>query len=103
MAAWAPLSRLSRKIAVAGILGRRPGYYALRTTVVAGLYVSGWAVVALIGDSWWTLAVAAFLGVVFGQGALLAYDAAHRQEFRRRRASDLSGQIAGAGIGMGYG
>ncbi|MFD0008781.1 fatty acid desaturase family protein [Streptomyces sp. NPDC127178] len=96
-------ARLSRKIADAGLMGRRPGYYALRITVVAGLYVSGWAAVALVGDSWWTLAVAAFLAVVFGQVALLAHDAAHRQVFRRRRASEVSGRIAGAGIGMSYG
>ncbi|MER5452332.1 acyl-CoA desaturase [Streptomyces sp. NPDC002766] len=102
-ASGSDFAQLSRKIAAAGLLGRRPGYYALRTTVVAGLYVGGWAAVALIGDSWWTLAVAAFLAVVFGQVALLAHDAAHRQVFRRRRASELSGRIAGAGIGMGYG
>ncbi|MDX3130792.1 acyl-CoA desaturase [Streptomyces europaeiscabiei] len=96
-------ARLSRKIADAGLLGRRPGYYALRITGVAGLYVSGWAAVALVGDSWWTLAAAAFLAVVFGQVALLAHDAAHRQVFRRRRASEVSGRIAGAGIGMSYG
>ncbi|MEW2808647.1 acyl-CoA desaturase [Streptomyces massasporeus] len=102
-ASGSDFARLSRKIAAAGLLERRPGYYALRTTVVAGLYVSGWAAVALIGDTWWTLTVAAFLGVVFGQVALLAHDAAHRQVFRRRRASEVSGRIAGAGIGMGYG
>ncbi|MEU9309530.1 acyl-CoA desaturase [Streptomyces sp. NPDC048256] len=96
-------ARLSRKIADAGLLGRRPGYYALRITVVAGLYVGGWAAVGLIGASWWTLAVAAFLAVVFGQVALLAHDAAHRQVFSRRRASEASGRIAGAGVGMGYG
>ncbi|GAA2602922.1 acyl-CoA desaturase [Streptomyces roseoviolaceus] len=84
-------------------MGRRPGYYALRITMVAGLYVGGWATVALIGDSWWALAAAGFLAVVFGQVALLAHDAAHRQVFRRRRASEVSGRIAGAGIGMGYG
>ncbi|MFF4060222.1 fatty acid desaturase family protein [Streptomyces sp. NPDC001668] len=96
-------ARLSRKITDAGLLERRPGYYALRITGVAALYVSGWAAVALIGDSWWTLAVAAFLAVVFGQVALLAHDAAHRQVFRRRRASEASGRIAGAGVGMSYG
>ncbi|MFE0473275.1 fatty acid desaturase family protein [Streptomyces sp. NPDC058947] len=96
-------ARLSKKIAAAGLLGRRPGYYTLRITVVTGLYAAGWAAVALIGDSWWTLAVAAFLAVVFGQVALLAHDAAHRQVFRRRRASEVSGRMAGAGIGMGYG
>ncbi|MEU3508700.1 acyl-CoA desaturase [Streptomyces longwoodensis] len=96
-------ARLSRKIADAGLMGRRPGYYALRSAVVAGLYVGSWVTVALLGDSWWTLAVAAFLAVVFGQVALLAHDAAHRQVFRRRRASEVSGRIAGAGVGMSYG
>lgn len=95
-------ARLSRKIAAAGLLGRRPGYYALRITLVAGLCVGGWRL-ALMGPSWWTLAIAAFLAVAFGQVALLAHDGAHRQVFRRRRASEVSGRIAGAGIGMGYG
>ncbi|MDQ0714944.1 fatty acid desaturase [Streptomyces luteogriseus] len=101
--AGSDFARLSRKIADAGLMGRRPGYYALRITIVTGLYAGGWAAVALIGASWWTLAVAAFLAVVFGQVALLAHDAAHRQVFRRRRASEVSGRMAGAGIGMGYG
>ena len=55
-------ARLSRQIADAGLLGRRPGYYAARITVVAALYVGGWAAFALIGDSWWTLAVAGVPG-----------------------------------------
>ncbi|WP_393072079.1 fatty acid desaturase family protein [Streptomyces sp. LN704] len=96
-------ARLSKKIADTGLLGHRPGYYALRITTVAGLYVGGWAAFALVGDNWWTLAVAAFLAVVFGQVALVAHDVAHRQVFRRRRVSDVSGRIAAAGIGMGYG
>ncbi|MGC5038534.1 fatty acid desaturase family protein [Streptomyces sp. DT190] len=102
-ASGSDFARLSRKIAEAGLMERRPGYYTLRITVVTMLYVSGWAAVALIGDSWWTLAIAAFLAVVFGQGALLAHDAAHRQVFRRRRASETSGRMAAAGIGMSYG
>ncbi|MFI1723460.1 fatty acid desaturase family protein [Streptomyces sp. NPDC020489] len=96
-------ARLSRKIADAGLLGRRPGYYTVRITVVAVLYVGGWAAVALLGDTWWTLAVAGFLALVFGQVALLAHDAAHRQVFRRRRGSEASGRIACAGVGMSYG
>ncbi len=96
-------ARLSRKIAEAGLLERRPGYYAARITVVAVFYVGGWAAVALTGGSWWSLAAAAFLALVFGQVALLAHDAAHRQVFRRRRGSEVCGRIAGAGIGMGYG
>ncbi|MFG2638880.1 fatty acid desaturase family protein [Streptomyces sp. NPDC048362] len=96
-------ARLSKKIADAGLLGRRPGYYALRITTVAGLYAGGWAAFALVGDSWWTLTVAAFLAVVFGQVALVAHDVAHRQVFHRRRISETAGRIAAASIGMGYG
>src|SRR5690606_40173331 len=41
--------------------------------------------------------------LMYGQVALVAHDMAHRQVFRRRRASELSGRIAGASIGMSYG
>ncbi|UGY92274.1 fatty acid desaturase family protein [Streptomyces gobiensis] len=97
-------ARLSKKIADAGLMGRRPGYYTARITAVAALYAGGWTAFVLVGASWWTLAVAAFLALVFGQVALVAHDVAHRQVFRRRKASEISGRIAGnAGIGMGYG
>ncbi|MFD3442456.1 acyl-CoA desaturase, partial [Streptomyces sp. NPDC058685] len=100
--AGSDFARLSRKIADAGLMGRRPGYYAARIASVAALYVGGWVAFVLVGDSWWTLAVAAFLAVVFGQVALLAHDVAHRQVFRLRKASERTGRIAGnAGIGMG--
>ncbi|MEW2085913.1 acyl-CoA desaturase [Streptomyces sp. NPDC005283] len=102
--AGSDFSRLSRKIADAGLMGRRPGYYAARIAAVTALYVCGWIAFVLVGDSWWTLAVAAFLAVVFGQVALLAHDVAHRQVFRLRKASERTGRIAGnAAIGMGYG
>ncbi|GAB1326596.1 hypothetical protein GCM10010508_38580 [Streptomyces naganishii JCM 4654] len=63
----------------------------------------GWSAFVVIGAGWWTLALAAFLAVMFGQVALLAHDVAHRQVFRRRRPSETAGRIAGAAIGMGYG
>ncbi|MFD3539159.1 fatty acid desaturase family protein [Streptomyces sp. NPDC058662] len=97
-------ARLSKKIQAAGLMARRPGYYAVRSALVIGLYGVGWTAFVLIGDSWWTLAAAGFLAAVFGQVALLAHDVAHRQVFRLRRASEVSGRIAGnLGIGMGYG
>ncbi|MEN8651297.1 acyl-CoA desaturase [Streptomyces sp. 21So2-11] len=97
-------ARLSKKVIAAGLMSRRPGYYAARIAAVATLYVGGWAAFVLVGDSWWTLAIAGFLAVVFGQVALLTHDMAHRQVFRLRKGSERSGWIAGnAGIGMGYG
>ncbi|MTE19788.1 acyl-CoA desaturase [Streptomyces sp. TRM43335] len=96
-------ARLSKKIADAGLMDRRPGYYAIRITVVAALYAAGWVAFVLVGPSWWTLAVAAFLALAFGQVALVAHDVAHRQVFRLRGPSETAGRIAGACIGMGYG
>lgn len=97
-------ARLSKQIADHGLMARRPGYYAARITAVGALYAGSWTAFVLLGASWWTLAVAAFLAVVFGQVALVAHDVAHRQVFRLRKASEMSGRIAGnAGIGMGYG
>ncbi|MFJ3516017.1 MULTISPECIES: fatty acid desaturase family protein [unclassified Streptomyces] len=97
-------SRLTQKIQEAGLMTRRPRYYALRIAAVTALYAAGWSTFVLIGDSWWTLLAAGFLAFVFGQVALLAHDVAHRQVFRLRKASEVSGRVAGnLGIGMGYG
>jgi fatty acid desaturase len=97
-------ARLCARIKDAGLMRRRPVYYVARFTVVGALYAATWVALPLVGDSWWTLAVAAFLAVMFGQVALLAHDVAHRQVFRLTRASVLTGRVVGnLSIGMGYG
>ncbi|GAA4206925.1 acyl-CoA desaturase [Streptosporangium oxazolinicum] len=97
-------ARLSRRIAQAGLLDRRPGYYAARLSLVAAAFVGGWAAFFALGDSWYQLLVAAFLAVVFAQIGLVAHDLAHRQVFRSRRSSEIAGLVAGnVAIGMSYG
>jgi fatty acid desaturase len=97
-------ARLSRRIAEAGLMERRPGYYALRLTLVTAALAAGWAAFFALGDTWWQLTVAAFLAFVFGQIALVAHDLAHRQIFRRRRPSEIGGRLFGnLGVGMSYG
>ncbi|MFB6518672.1 fatty acid desaturase family protein [Streptomyces sp. NPDC056401] len=97
-------ARLSKKIRAAGLMDRRPAYYALRIAVVTTLYAAGWTALVLIGDSWWALLDAAFLAFVFGQVALLAHDIAHRQVFRLRRATEVAGRLIGnLCIAIGYG
>ena len=97
-------AELNRRINAAGLLQRRPRYYAVRLTAVAAAFVGGWAAFVAVGASWWTLLVAVFLAVVFGQLALVAHDLAHRQVFRSNRTSARAGVIAGnLGIGMSYG
>jgi fatty acid desaturase len=95
---------LRRRITAAGLLDRRPGYYLARIGLVASAFVGGWAAFFGIGDSWWQLLIAGFLGIVSVQIALVAHDLAHRQVFRGRRASEIAGRIAGnLCIGMSYG
>jgi fatty acid desaturase len=95
---------LAQRIARAGLMRRRPGYYVARIGLVAGLYVAGWIAFVAVGNSWWQLGVAPFLAIIFAQLALVSHDIAHRQVFRTRRATEIAGLIAGnLGIGMSYG
>ncbi len=63
----------------------------MRLGLVIGLLAGGWTAFVALGDTWWQLAVAAFLALIFGQVALVAHDLAHRQVFRKRRASAIWG------------
>ncbi|MEU8687818.1 acyl-CoA desaturase [Streptomyces sp. NPDC048665] len=97
-------ARLSRRITEAGLLERRPGYYTARLGLVIALLAAGWGTFLALGDTWWQLAVAAFLALVFGQVALVAHDLAHRQVFGSARRSEIWGRLFGnLGIGMSYG
>lgn len=96
--------RLLRRISAAGLMERRPGYYVVRLSAVGLAFVAGWAAFVLVGDSWWTLLIAAFMAVTFAQVALVMHDVAHRQVFRLRRPTEIVGRVVGnAGIGLGYG
>ncbi|MGV9410055.1 fatty acid desaturase family protein [Nocardia sp. NPDC003693] len=97
-------ARLLRRISDAGLMERRPMYYGVRLGLVGAAFVGGWAGFVLVGDSWWTIGIAAFMAVTFAQVALVMHDVAHRQVFRLRRPTELMGRIVGnAGIGLGYG
>jgi fatty acid desaturase len=97
-------AELSRQIRRAGLLDRRPWYYARKITVTTVLFAAGWAAFALVGDSWWQLAVAVFLAVMFTQVGFLGHDAGHRQILGSRKASYIIGILHGnLGIGLSYG
>ena len=97
-------ARLLRRISHAGLMNRRPVHYAIRLGLVGIAFVAGWVALVLVGDSWWTLLVAAFMAVTFAQVALVMHDVAHRQVFRLRRPTEIMGRVVGnAGIGLAYG
>jgi fatty acid desaturase len=97
-------AQLSRQIRHAGLLERRSKYYIWKIAITAGLLAAGWAAFVLVGNSWWQLAVAAFLAVMFTQVGFLGHDAGHRQIFGSRRANYVLGVLHGnLGIGLSYG
>ena len=78
-------AQLSRQIKEAGLLEQRPRYYIWKITLTAAALAAGWAAFVLVGDSWWQLAVAAFLAVVFTQ---IGCGLARRPRPRGRRVAD---------------
>ncbi|MEU0156085.1 fatty acid desaturase family protein [Micromonospora fulviviridis] len=96
---------LSRQVRAAGLLDRRRGHYAVRIGLVVGSYAGLWALFISLGESWWQLAVAVALAVVFAQAGFIGHDAGHRQIARSRRANDLIGILHGnllTGISYGW-
>jgi fatty acid desaturase len=97
-------AELRRRIRREGLMDRRPRYYAIKIAVLAVLLAGGWAAFAILGDSWYQLAVAGYLAAVFGQIGFLGHEAGHRQIFRSRRANNVVGLVHGnLLIGLSFG
>lgn len=97
-------AQLSRQIKQNGLLDRRPGYYLAKVAGTAVLCSVGIAALVLVGNSWWQLAVAAYLAVLSTQLGFLGHDAAHRQIVRSARGNHLLGFVfANLCVGFSYG
>ncbi|MBF6557758.1 MAG: acyl-CoA desaturase [Acidimicrobiales bacterium] len=95
---------LAVQIRDAGLLDRRPSYYSVKIGLTIAVFAAGWAALVMVGNSWATLGVAAFLAVMFTQVAFVGHDAGHQQIFRSRRANRRLGLTVGnALIGMSFG
>jgi fatty acid desaturase len=103
-AAGSDFAQLSMRINAAGLMARRPGYYSAKVTLTVAGYLAAWVVFALVGPSWWQLAVGALLAFATTQLAFLGHDFGHRQIFRTRSPSEVAGLLLGnLGVGMSYG
>ena len=95
---------LTLDVRAAGLFKRRLGYYSVKVFLTVAAFGGGWAAFFLVGDSWATLMIAVFLGVVATQLGFIGHDAGHRQIFQSRRANRLLGLGIGNGlIGLSYG
>jgi fatty acid desaturase len=95
---------LARQVREAGLLNRRPGYYGAKIPLTVAAFGAGFAGLVLVGNSWFALLIAAFLGLMFTQLGFVGHDAGHQEVFRSRRANRLLGFAVGnVLIGMSFG
>ena len=94
---------LLRAVKGQGLLERRTGWYVRTITVNALLLAGVVAGMALIGSSWWVLALAPVLAVLCARTAFIGHDAGHAQITGNRSVSRLIGLIHGnLLLGMSY-
>ncbi|WP_309066274.1 fatty acid desaturase family protein [Microbacterium sp.] len=96
--------RLAAEVNAAGLMRRRHGYYWFQIlfwiVVTAGVLVG----VAVLGDSWLQLLLAAVMGLAMAQLGFLGHEAAHRQVFQSDRWNEWTARIiAGLVTGLSYG
>jgi fatty acid desaturase len=96
---------ISRRVREAGLMRPRNGYYIAKITLNLLLLGAGWAAFALVGNSWWQIAAAVYLGWAFTQTNFIGHDAGHRQITRSRTQADILGFIHGnllTGVSFGW-
>lgn len=93
---------VSRIVQEQGLLARAPWFYALVAAAITLGFAATIAVAVILGNSWWQLAVAVALGLLFTQVAFLTHEAAHRQILASGPANDRLARVLAAVIGMSY-
>jgi fatty acid desaturase len=97
-------AELSREVRQAGLLELRVLRYVGRLALNTVLFLGGAAAFFRLGDSWWQLPVAIWMGFCGGQSAFIWHDAGHRAMFRSRAATTFLGRVhANLANGVSYG
>jgi fatty acid desaturase len=97
--------RLAGQVRNAGLMERRPWYYATRFVVIVAAMAAAAFALFLVGNSPVAIAVAAVMAIAFAQVAFIGHDAGHLQVFRSKRANRLVGLIVGnllTGMSVGW-
>jgi fatty acid desaturase len=99
-----PFPELQRRMKAAGLLDPQPGYYVAKIAFNLVMLAAGWAALALVGNSWWAIAVGVYLAFAYTQTGFIGHDIGHRQVTRSRRGQDLLGLLHGNLLmGFSYG
>ncbi|MGY1502759.1 fatty acid desaturase family protein [Streptomyces sp. QTS52] len=89
--ASATFSELLKRVKAEGLLDLDPRYYTGRLVLNTTLLLIGFAAFFALGDSWWQLLTALWMGLCGGQSAFMWHDAGHKAMFRNKKAASAVG------------
>ncbi|MGP6174066.1 fatty acid desaturase family protein [Corynebacterium sp. A21] len=95
---------LTEKVQDAGLMRRRYDFYLPRILFWTLSIVATLVGVVMVGESWYQLILAAFLGLAMSQLGFLSHEATHQEIFQSRRWNEWTARVvAGLFIGLSYG
>ena len=86
-------SALLHTVKDAGLLRRNRRFYAITFAVITVAMVAAWFGLVMLQDTWYTLLIAAVLGILFTQYAFITHEISHRQVFESGKVSEFSGRF----------
>jgi fatty acid desaturase len=96
-------SALLHTIREAGLLRRRRSFYVITFAAITVAMAAAWFGLVMLQDTWYTLLIAASLGILFTQYAFITHELAHRQVFESGKLNEFSGRImADLVVGISY-
>jgi fatty acid desaturase len=96
-------SGLISRVREAGLLARQSAYYTRIIIALSVLMLVTVAAMVWIGASWWQVALAPVMAIVFTQFAFLAHEMAHKQVYEKGATNDRGGKIlANLVVGISY-
>ena len=96
-------TELAKRVRDQGLNGRTRWFYLTLLGVLILALAGAFTGLALLGHSWFQLLIAAALGIIFTQFAVLGHEASHRQVFASGRANDRLGRVVATFfVGISY-
>ncbi|MER7044682.1 fatty acid desaturase family protein [Streptomyces jumonjinensis] len=100
----ATFAELLKRVKAEGLLELQPRYYAGKLALNTSLILAGLVAFFALGQSWWQLLVAVWMGFCGGQSSFMWHDAGHKSMFRSRKLADAVGYFHGNFVnGISYG
>lgn len=95
---------LSEQVHQAGLMGRRYDFYWPRILFWTLSTLVTLVMVVLLGDTWYQLLLAGFLGLAMSQLGFLSHEATHQEIFKSRGWNEWTARVLGGlFIGLSYG